>query len=173
MSDATFAYVRKHEGQAQFARETDVPGHNVDTGRDMDKFFRSRPGSADHRAWCSCGWAPKITYYGEMEALAACGRHLKAVLRQQAREEAREPANAPTSRNVKVPLDGLGAIGQALRWIRSGQVQLASDGDLITQAMWHLATEGLVDQREERLALAGALIAMELDRMDESRRSHD
>jgi hypothetical protein len=60
--------------------------------------------------------------------------------------------------------EGVDAITQAHQAIADGLVRIP-DGDLITQAMWHLATEG-VTPRLERLALAGALVAMEIDKME-------
>jgi hypothetical protein len=74
--------------------------------------------------------------------------------RDRAEEEA---AGMPDS-------DGIDAIIQAYTAIADGRAELP-DGDLITQAMWHLATEG-VQPRLERLALAGALIAIEINRME-------
>jgi hypothetical protein len=62
---------------------------------------------------------------------------------------------------------GIDAITQVYQAIADGLVHIP-DGDLITQAMWHLAAEG-VTPRLERLALAGALIAMEIDRMEAAR----
>ena len=59
--------------------------------------------------------------------------------------------------------DGVGAIAEARTAMIDGRVPVP-DGDLITAAMWHLAAEG-VRPRLERLALAGALVAMEIDRM--------
>lgn len=63
--------------------------------------------------------------------------------------------------------DGCGAILAAFRAMSDGTVPVP-EGDLVTAAMWQLATEG-VPARLERLALAGALIAMEIDRMEASR----
>lgn len=79
--DKVDRYVKRHQDQAKFAREADVEGHQVAAALDHRKFFASRPGSADWQASCTCGWCPKTYYYGEMEAMAAAGRHLKAVLR--------------------------------------------------------------------------------------------
>lgn len=78
-SDAVFAYVARHRQQAEFARTAEVPGHHVAAAKDWGKAFASRPGSADWRASCTCGWEPKTTYYGEIEAMAAAGRHLQKV----------------------------------------------------------------------------------------------
>jgi hypothetical protein len=63
--------------------------------------------------------------------------------------------------------EGTEAIAQARQMIADGRVPIP-DGDLITQAMWHLATEGVMP-RLERLALAGALIALEIDQMLQER----
>jgi hypothetical protein len=57
---------------------------------------------------------------------------------------------------------GVQAIAQARQYMADGRVPVQDDGDLITQAMWHLATEG-VRPRLERLAYAAALIAMEIE----------
>lgn len=55
---------------------------------------------------------------------------------------------------------GLWAIAQALWAIRTGRVPV-SEPDLVTAAMWYLAAEG-IRPRRERLALAGALVALEI-----------
>jgi hypothetical protein len=57
--------------------------------------------------------------------------------------------------------EGVQAIAQGRQYLADGRVPV-QDGDLITQAMWHLATEG-IRPRLERLALAGALVAMEIE----------
>lgn len=44
--------------------------------KDYGKSFRSRPGSADWRAGCSCGWQSSGYYYGRSEAEKAFTRHL-------------------------------------------------------------------------------------------------
>lgn len=67
--------------------------------------------------------------------------------------------------------EGIGAIVQAHQAIADGRVPIP-DGDLITQAMWHLSAEG-VTPRLERLALAGALVAMEIDQMEARREAHE
>jgi hypothetical protein len=59
-------------------------------------------------------------------------------------------------------LEGLDAVAQARVLIATGRVAV-QDANLVTQAMWHLSTEG-AGHRIERLALAGALIAMELEK---------
>lgn len=77
MTDTVYRYVARHKAQADYARSADIPGHQVTATMDYRKMFASRPGSADWRASCSCGWEPKTYYYGEFEAMAACGRHLR------------------------------------------------------------------------------------------------
>ena len=82
-TDAAFVYVQRHRKQAEFARTAQVEGHSVSAGMDWAKAFASRPGSADWKASCTCGWGPKTHYYGDTEALAACGRHLQDVIRKR------------------------------------------------------------------------------------------
>lgn len=63
--------------EAELATTTEVAGHEVSAYRDHAKAFRSQPGSADHRACCTCGWVSSVTYYGKTEALAGAWRHLR------------------------------------------------------------------------------------------------
>lgn len=55
---------------------TDLATHVNQSYQDMGKFFRSRPGSADYRAACSCGWVGSTWYY-KSETDAAFKRHAK------------------------------------------------------------------------------------------------
>jgi hypothetical protein len=77
-------HIRRHEQQAELARNSDNPGHRVGI---EEMPFRPRPASYesyDWRASCSCGWGPKRRYYNETEAWAACGRHLMKLEREKA-----------------------------------------------------------------------------------------
>lgn len=65
-------------------------------------------------------------------------------------------------------LEGIRAIVQGRLALARGQVPVPADSDPVDAAMWHLATEG-VTPRLERLALAGGLVAAEIDRMVEAR----
>lgn len=76
---------------------------------------------------------------------------------------AQDATEAGLAKAIELADDGLDAVAQARAAMASGKVPYP-DGDLITAAMWHLATEG-VTPRLERLALAGALVALEIDRM--------
>ena len=58
-------------------RALSTPEHKIDATKDWNKAFRSRPGSADWRAVCSCGWQSSAYYYGEDLALAGAERHLR------------------------------------------------------------------------------------------------
>jgi hypothetical protein len=71
--------IDRHRRQAEFARTVVVAGHRPGADKNWAKAFDSRPGSG-WKASCSCGWAPKAYYHSQMEAWAACGRHLKTEL---------------------------------------------------------------------------------------------
>lgn len=64
--------------QVEMAREE----HHDRSYKDYGKSFRSRPGSADWRARCSCGWEGKVWYYGKSAARAGWDRHLTKVMRE-------------------------------------------------------------------------------------------
>jgi hypothetical protein len=61
------AFVRAHESDA----------HRVTADKDWGKSFRSRPGSADYKAHCTCGWTSSRWYYDEEQAVAGAARHLR------------------------------------------------------------------------------------------------
>jgi hypothetical protein len=64
---------------AEYARirALSTPEHTVSVDKDWGKAFRSRPGSADWLAQCSCGWQSSRHYYGETEAWLGAERHLR------------------------------------------------------------------------------------------------
>lgn len=89
----------------------------------------------------------------------------QAVREKMARDLAWKQLVLEALRGEKRP--GVEAIAQARQYIHRGTVPAdPADGDLITRAMWHLAAEG-IPHRLERLAYAGALIAMEIEQETE------
>jgi hypothetical protein len=66
-------------------------------------------------------------------------------------------------------LEGIHAIVQGRLALARGKVPVPAGSDPVDAAMWLLAAEG-VTSRLERLALAGGLVAAEIDRMMEARR---
>lgn len=78
MSDV-HRYLKRRRAEARFVRESKLEGHSVVAKQDMGKFFRSRPGSANWKAHCDCGWTSSTYHYGETEALASAARHIKGV----------------------------------------------------------------------------------------------
>lgn len=69
-------YSTKRRAAAERVRGARVPGHAVTAEKDYGKSFRSRPGSADWKAQCECGWVSSGWHYGEDDALASAERHL-------------------------------------------------------------------------------------------------
>jgi len=82
VTDSVDRYMKRRRAAALFVRNADVPGHTITTGMDWGKAFRSRPGSADYKAYCTCGWESSGWHYGEMEAFASAERHVRAALKE-------------------------------------------------------------------------------------------
>lgn len=68
--------------EAAWAKEQDIDGHAIDVDHSYGKFFRSRPGSADWKPSCSCGWVSSQWCYGEQDAWARAAWHLRKILRE-------------------------------------------------------------------------------------------
>lgn len=89
--DSVARYLKRRLAAAEYVRASRVPGHEVTAEMDWGKAFRSRPGSADWKAHCSCGWSSSEYQYGEMEALASAERHVRTA----AKEPTWKPCVAP------------------------------------------------------------------------------
>lgn len=76
--DAADRHVARRTKAAKEVGRARVPGHEVGAHRSYDKSFRSRPGSADFKAYCSCGWESSGWHYGATDALASALRHIRA-----------------------------------------------------------------------------------------------
>jgi hypothetical protein len=70
-------YLDRRRRNADIVRNAQVVGHAVIAEQDWGKSFRSRPGSADWKAHCECGWSSSAWHYGETEALASALPHIK------------------------------------------------------------------------------------------------
>lgn len=77
-TDDVDRYLKRRRKAAEFVRTANVPGHAVHADMSYGKAFASRPGSADWKAHCECGWSSSAWQYGEMESLASAERHIKA-----------------------------------------------------------------------------------------------
>lgn len=75
--DDVARYLQRRRAAADFVRNAQIPGHVVTAEQDWGKAFRSRPGSDDWKARCSCGWESSAYQHGETEALASAARHLR------------------------------------------------------------------------------------------------
>ena len=75
------AHRERRLAQEAAMRALSTPEHKLDAEKDWSKAFRSRPGSADWRATCSCGWQSSGYYYSEGQALEGAVRHLKRAAR--------------------------------------------------------------------------------------------
>lgn len=51
--------------------------HTITIERDWSKAFRSRPGSADFRVSCSCGWTYSGFAYGPKDGEEIGARHIR------------------------------------------------------------------------------------------------
>lgn len=85
--DSIGRYLTRRRAAAEFVENSRVPGHEVTARIHYDKAFASRPGSADWKAHCSCGWSSSGWHYGEMESLASAARHIRAAAEEAADHE--------------------------------------------------------------------------------------